>query len=58
VQRVSRLISEDSASDLYRMCVAYLAHEADPKPVIERLQQLPQIEEAEAPAPRTLIQKG
>lgn len=55
VQKVSRLFGEDPDSDLYRICVAYLARDADPENVVDRLLQLPEIEGAEAPTPRALL---
>lgn len=56
VQQVSRLMGEDPDSDLYRICVVYLTSDADSDSVVDRLLELPEINEAEAPAPRTLLQ--
>jgi hypothetical protein len=55
VQQVSRLVGENPASELYHICVAYLTGDADQNDIVNRLRQLPEIEDAEAPTPRALV---
>lgn len=55
VLQTTRFAGAEADPDLLRICTAYLAEDAAATAVVRRLLQLPEIEEAEAPAARALL---
>lgn len=55
IQAVTRFAPDAAGSDLYRVCVVYLDPAADADALIGRLLAVPEVEQAEAPAQRTLL---
>ena len=55
VQAVTRFAPDAPGSDLYRVFVVYLMPAADAGAMIDRLLAVPEVEQAEEPAQRTLL---
>ena len=55
VDRAGPLEPEAPSESIERMCVLALRPAADPRQVIDRLSELPEIENASAPAERQLV---